>query len=77
MKKIEIYVTQYCPYCRAAESLLQSKGLEFTAIDVSKPEQKAGLKAKTGWQTVPQIFIDGVLIGGYQELVKLNQAGKL
>ncbi len=77
MKKIEIYVTDFCPYCRAAESLLHNKGLEFTAINVSEPDQKAALKAKTGWQTVPQIFIDGQLIGGYQELVKLNQAGKL
>ncbi|MBI2337122.1 MAG: glutathione S-transferase N-terminal domain-containing protein [Deltaproteobacteria bacterium] len=77
MKVVEIYVTQYCPYCHAAIKLLKSKGLNFTVHDVSDSEKKLALKEKTGWQTVPQIFIDGQMIGGYQELMELDQQGKL
>ena len=75
--KIEVYTTLYCPYCDAAKHLLKERGLEFEEIDVSDPEKKMALKQKTGWRTVPQIFIDGKMIGGYQELNEMDQAGKL
>ena len=77
MKAIEVYVTHYCPYCHAAIKLLKSKGLDFIIHDITDPEKKIALKENTGWQTVPQIFIDGQLIGGYQELMELDQQGKL
>jgi GrxC family glutaredoxin len=77
MSKVTIYTTDYCPFCDAAKSFLQAKGIAFEEIDVSSPEKKMALKKRTGWMTVPQIFIGDQLIGGYQELVALEQMGEL
>jgi glutaredoxin 3 len=75
--KIQVYVTAFCPYCDAAKRLLQARHLDFEEIDVSAPDQKEALKRRTGWRTVPQIFIDGKLIGGYQELAAIDRKGGL
>ncbi len=75
--QIELYTTPYCPFCDAAKRLLKARGLAFSEIDVSEPKDKEALKAKTGWRTVPQIFLNGKLIGGYQELVEMDQKGLL
>ncbi len=64
MMKITVYTTDYCH-------------LNFEEIDVSAPDAKAQLKARTGWRTVPQIFIGEELIGGYQELAALDRSGDL
>ncbi len=77
MKTIQIYTTRSCPFCDLAKRLLKDRGLDFEEIDVTDADKKAALKAKTGWRTVPQIFIEGKLIGGYQELVKMDREGKL
>ncbi len=75
--KIQVYTTPYCPYCDAAKRLLNKKGLSFEEIDVSDFEEKQALKERTGWRTVPQIFINEKMIGGYQELLELEQKGLL
>ncbi len=73
MEKIVVYTTNHCPYCRSAKTYLTEKGLAFTEVDLSdKPEELKALKDRTGWKTVPQIFIDDKLIGGYTDLVKLD-----
>lgn len=72
-----IYTTRYCPYCHAAIELLRRKKIEFREIDVSEDDEFDALVKRTGWKTVPQIFIGNEMIGGYQELTKLDQAGKL
>jgi GrxC family glutaredoxin len=77
MSKVTVYTTDYCPFCDAAKSFLKSKGIHFEEIDVSKHEDRVALKKRTGWMTVPQIFIGNHLIGGYQELVALDQMGEL
>lgn len=77
MSQVKIYTTQYCPYCDAAKNLLTQRNIEFEAIDVSNTEDKMALVARTGWRTVPQIFIGEELIGGYQELAALDQSGEL
>lgn len=78
MVKVEIYTQDNCAYCSAAKSLLASKGVTFTEINLQeKPQEMADLKARTGMRTVPQIFINGKLIGGFSELQKLDQDGKL
>ena len=76
-KKVKVYTTNYCPYCDAAKVFLEKKGVPFEEIDVTSPEKKLELKQKTGWMTVPQIFIEDELIGGYQELVQLDKEGRL
>lgn len=76
--KVKIYVTNYCPFCRRAESLLKQKGISFEAVDVTNDDQtREWLVKETGYKTIPQIFIDGKPIGGYDQLLKLDQEGGL
>ena len=79
MAKIEMYSTLFCPYCARARSLLQKKGVAFTDIDLdSDTARRDEMVARAGGRrTVPQIFIDGAHIGGSDELVSLDRAGKL
>ncbi len=79
MSKIEIYTTDYCPYCKKAKSLLSQLGLDFQEIDISNNEDEAmnNLIAKTGMSTVPQIFINDKFIGGCDDLFELQKTGKL
>jgi glutaredoxin 3 len=77
--KIEVYTTTYCPFCARAKSLLKSKGVAFDEIDVTDDDE---LRAKMiemsgGRRTVPEIFINGRIIGGFEELKALNDSGKL
>ena len=79
MAKVEIYTTPICPYCLRAKRLLTDKGVAFTEIDVSgDPGKREEMLARAdGRYTVPQIFIDGVGVGGSDDLHDLDRAGKL
>ena len=78
MPKIIIYSKDYCPYCKNAKRLLDNKNQTYSEINLEdKPEEFEALKAKTGMRTVPQIFINDVLVGGYSDLAALEQEGKL
>lgn len=78
MKKVTIYSTDYCSYCRAAKALLQAKGVSFTEINVENDDAKrAWLTQVTGQQTVPQIFIDDKPYGGFDDISELDRQGKL
>ncbi|MBY0369868.1 glutaredoxin family protein [bacterium] len=76
--KITVYSKDNCPYCEAAKGLLKDKKLAFEEINLQhKPDELAALKARTGMRTVPQIFFDEQLIGGFTELKKLADQGLL
>jgi glutaredoxin 3 len=62
-----------------AKSLLKSKGVEFTEIDVTDDAElrQKMVELSGGRRTVPEIFIDGKIVGGYDELRALNDAGQL
>lgn len=79
MAKVVIYTTPYCPYCIAAKRLLGSKDVEFEEIDVSgDPRLRAEMtKLSGGRYTVPQIFIDGTPVGGFDEIHALDRQGRL
>jgi len=78
MAKVEIYTTQYCPYCLRAKQLLQQKGVSYVEINLQdKPDELVALKARTGMRTVPQIFINDKLIGGFTELLGLETSHQL
>ncbi len=79
MAKIEIYSTNYCPYCTRAKGLLKRKGAKYTEYDVTNDDDgRIKLVEKSGGQrTVPQIFIDDKHIGGFDDLAALDKAGKL
>jgi glutaredoxin 3 len=79
MPDIEVYTQPWCPFCAHALSLLGSKGVAFREIDAphgSAARQEA-IHRSGGRTTVPQIFIGGRHIGGCDELVALDRAGKL
>lgn len=76
--KVEVYSTNYCPYCRAAEQLLDAKGISYDVIDVTQDQAKRQwLVRATGQTTVPQVFIGDQSVGGFTDLQALDQAGKL
>jgi glutaredoxin 3 len=79
MAEVIIYSTRFCPYCHAAKRLLRDKGVQFTEIDVTfDPETRRRMTELAGGRhTVPQIFIDGRHIGGYDDLSALDRAGGL
>lgn len=79
MAKVEVYTTNYCPYCMRAKALLKSKGVYFEEIDVTDdPELRAKMvELADGRQTVPEIFINGEIIGGCDELYALERSGEL
>lgn len=78
MKSIEIYTKDYCPYCYRAKKLLQAKGAAFTEYDVTgDPVKEQEMRDRSGRTTVPEIFVDGQLIGGCDDLYALETAEKL
>src|SRR4029077_10468503 len=77
--EVMMYSTAVCPYCIRAESFLRAKGVGDIAkvrIDLD-PARRAEMMERTGRRTVPQIYIAGRHVGGYEDLVALDRAGKL
>ena len=78
MAEVLIYSTEYCGYCVRAKQLLEGKGVAVTEVMVDQDaEQRAQMERLTGRRTVPQIFIGGKHVGGYDELRALDRAGQL
>ena len=77
-QRIQLYGTETCSYCLAARMLLKKKNLDFEDITVSRDASlRAEMEERSGRRTVPQIFIDGEAIGGFEELYELDRAGEL
>lgn len=78
MARVVIYLTNYCPYCTAAKALFRSKSVTFEEVDVSNdPARRAEMEQRSRRRTVPQIFIDGESIGGYDDARRLDSTGEL
>jgi glutaredoxin 3 len=78
MAKVVMIKKNPCPYCDRAKTLLTNKGVSFEIIDLTdKPDELESWKSKTGWKTVPMIFINDKLVGGYNDLKTLEDDGKL
>lgn len=78
MKKVEIYTTQWCPYCHAAKSLLDEKGVSYDEVDADDPEIRLAMVQRAhGRRTVPQIFVGETHVGGYDDMAALDRGGKL
>ncbi|OQS32079.1 glutaredoxin 3 [Chromobacterium haemolyticum] len=79
MKPVIMYTTAVCPYCIRAKQILAAKGvadIKEIRIDLD-PVERDKMMDLTGRRTVPQIFIGDTHVGGCDDLVALNQAGKL
>lgn len=77
--KVLMYCTAVCPYCVRAEQLLKRKGIneiEKVRVDL-QPEARLAMMERTGRRTVPQIYINGQHVGGYDDLAALDQRGEL
>jgi len=76
--EVVMYRTRFCSYCMRAAVLLKSKGIAFEEIDVSNdPATRDRLLRETGSHTVPQVFINGVSVGGYDDIATLDRRGAL
>ena len=79
MPEIDVYTQDWCPYCARAVNLLQGKGVAFREINAPQGSQERAesVRRAGGRTSVPQIFIGGRHIGGCDDLVALDRAGKL
>jgi glutaredoxin 3 len=77
--RVLMYSTAVCPFCVRAEQLLRARGvvdIEKVRIDLD-PERRAEMLERTARRTVPQIYIGDTHVGGSDELIALDRAGKL
>jgi glutaredoxin 3 len=79
MKKVTVYSMQNCPYCVKAKGLLTQRGVSFENIMIDDWSDEAwdDLVKKSGMKTVPQVYVDGKLIGGYTQLAEVDQKDQL
>ncbi len=76
---VKMYRTATCPYCQRAETLLKARGvtqIETIRVDL-EPQRRDEMIEKTGRRTVPQIFIGGTHVGGFDDLSELDVEGRL
>ena len=77
--RVAMYSTAVCPFCVRAEQLLRARGvseIEKLRVDLD-PALRLEMMEKTGRRTVPQIFIGDTHVGGCDDLIALDHAGKL
>jgi len=78
MAQVTIYTKPYCPYCVRAVDLLTKKGVAFTEIEAGfDPDKRQEMMKRSGRTTFPQIFIGDIHVGGCDDLMALERAGKL
>ena len=74
----EIYFKRWCAYSKRALALLDEKGVEYTAIDVTEDlPRDIEMRERAGRTSVPQVFIDDLHVGGYDDLALLDREGRL
>lgn len=67
-KKVVVYSTPTCPYCKRAKEYLSRKGISYTDIDVSQDREKAReMTEKSGQMSVPVILIDDQVVAGFDQ----------
>jgi glutaredoxin 3 len=75
---VTIYTWTVCPYCVRAKEFLSRKGIAFREINLDgKEDELLALRNRTKFRTIPQIFIGEEFIGGYQDLLALEDSGEL
>ncbi len=79
MARVEIYVKSTCGFCYRAVKLLEAKGVDYEAYELTwgSPLREEMIQRAGGRTTVPQIFINGEHIGGCDDLHRLDREGKL
>jgi glutaredoxin 3 len=77
-RKVLLYTTDPCGFCRQAKALLESRGVGYEEISLTKdPVGRANLVARTGQMTFPQIIVGDRVVGGFRELLEAERDGTL
>ncbi|MBP6309068.1 MAG: glutaredoxin 3 [Arenimonas sp.] len=77
MADILIYSSAFCPYCVAAKNFLKARGLEWRELRIdTDADARQAMMSKTQRTSVPQIFINDTHVGGFDDMVALDHAGK-
>jgi glutaredoxin 3 len=78
MKPVTMYTTDFCPYCRSAKALLDKRGVTYEEINLARDaDARNRLQDITGMVTFPQIVIGDHPIGGFDQLLAADRAGRL
>ncbi len=78
MADIQIYSKTWCPYCAKAKSLLRAKSIAYEEVDITaNPTLEAEMVERSSRRSVPQVFVNGESVGGYDDLALLNSTGEL
>jgi glutaredoxin 3 len=76
--RVTLYTTDHCSRCVSAKALLSRRGIEYQEINLARdPDGRAELQQRTGMYTFPQIVIGEETLGGFEELVQADRAGRL
>ena len=78
MRKVTIYDTELCTTCWSVQSLLDKREIPYEhVVVVEDSDEHRELAQRTGMQTLPQVFVGSVLLGGYEEVAVAAEAGML
>ena len=78
MNRVTIFTTEPCGFCRVAKSLLDKRNIPYDEVNLAKDALgRTELVRMTGMMTFPQVVIDAEVLGGYQELIQADRAGRL
>jgi glutaredoxin 3 len=78
MSEITVYSTEPCSFCARVKGMLETRGVEFSEVNLSKdPQGRVELASRTGMMTFPQVLIDGELLGGFAEVQAAVESGRL
>ncbi len=74
MKEVIVYSKNMCGYCVQAKNWLKNKNIEYKEINIEEHPEAREFVISEGHRTMPQIYVDGKSMGGYNELVKLDES---
>ena len=78
MPDVLVYTTEHCSFCTRVKTLLDARRVPYREIDLARdPDGRAELARSTGMMSVPQVVIDGELLGGFQETLAADRSGQL
>jgi len=76
--EVVMYSSAICPYCVAAKNFLKQRGVEWREVRVDlDPTARTEMLERARRTSVPQIFINGTHVGGFDDMVALDRAGGL
>jgi glutaredoxin 3 len=76
MADILIYSAAVCPYCVAAKNFLKARGLDYREIRIDQnADARTEMLSLAKRTSVPQIFVNGTHVGGFDDMVALDRAG--